>query len=821
MKRIIPFIFGLIFWLSMTNAKAQVWFPEGGYNFTQPSVFSVDNANIYTVGKHSEDSFKSYWIVAKYDGKSWIKLPVLVLNKTAEILEIKQYLGSLYVAGNFTFDNGTYSSIIRFKDLTWQPLVKLRRSNVGPISVSSLEIFGNKLLIGGNFNLVGTDSIPYLTAYNGFGFSNPLTNCKTCHVGGSVVSISANDSVVAVSGSFGLVSSHKTTNLFTLDIKGKIDTFLNIPLILDRLAINGRILYASGVSGNIRKLVKIEKTIVSDIRHNIDSLFKVNQLVIKDNNLWMNGVAKLTSVNFKGCTFQLSGSTWIDYSNNYPGAQSIVSARGSLWAIGSAEKQVSMWNHNRSVMRFFESMALVKARVFLDQNNDCILNSTDKPLPRQLIKLAALNRYLITNENGLTEFLIPNKQITYKFEVKVGRNFLASNCADTVLSKTFVSNRYVDSIQFPLKRRPNISDLRVYISSPKGAQVVKDKKTEYIIACENVGSIPLSGSIKLRKNSWLSDVATTPSPFSSSDTMIEWSYANLLPGERNLYYYSGSANDARFTPNTQLSAQAEASISAGSNSYIADDIDSIQQTIDNDVSPFRKDIYPIPSPGDSVSYLSIDNRQIRYNISFQNFNTDTVFNAVVSDTLDLNLDISYIQETGSNKNYYTEIQTDPNNSYRGILIWHFPNINLVPNPLKNFEQTESGSYIGFKVVMKPLSNGYIVKNVAAVFYDNTYSGKTNTAYCTILSSGLNTPILARSVLLYPNPASETLHIGQPLQVNDKIKVYNLQGQEVLTTSVDGYTDDSSIDIGQLSSGIYMVQIISANGIYYGKFIKTN
>lgn len=820
MKRIIPFIFGLIFWLSATTTKAQVWFPEGGYNFVQPTVFSVDNLNIYTIGKHNEDSFKSYWTVAKYDGKSWIKLPVLILNKTAEILEIKQYLGSIYVAGNFTFDNGTYASIIRFKDLTWQPLVKLKRINAGPISVSSLEIFGNKLLIGGNFNMVGTDSIPYLAAFNGFGFSNPLSNCKTCHSNGPVVSLSANDSVLAVAGTFGLVSSRKTTNLYTLDIKGRIDTFINIPLVLDKLVISGRVMYGSAISGNIRKLFKIDKTL-ADIRYNIDTLFKINQLILQSNTLWLNGIAKLSSATSKGFTLQLNGTTWTDYSNNYPGAKSIATARGFIWAIGNSEKQLSIWNPNKYVMRFHENMALVKARVFLDQNNDCILNNTDKPLPKQLIKLAALNRYLITNADGLTEFLIPNKQITYKFEVKTGRNFLASNCADTFLLRTFVPNRYLDSIQFPLKRRPNISDLRVYISSPKGAQVVKDKKTEYIIACENVGSIALSGSIKLRKNAWLKDVGTTPSPFSISDTTVEWTYANLQPGERNFYYYSGSANDVRFVPNTQLSAQAEASISAGSNSYIEDDIDSIQQTIDNEISPFRKDIYPIPSPGDSISYLTLDNRQIRYNISFQNFSTDTVFNAVVSDTLDLNLDISYIQETGSNKNYYTEIQTDPNNSYRGILIWHFPNINLTPNPSKNFENTESGSYIGFKVVMKPLSNGYIVENVAAVFFDNTYSGKTNKAYCTILSTGLNKLTIGEQASLYPNPATETLHIGEELQPNDKIRIFNLQGQEILNNTVSHYTTGTTIDIGQLPVGIYMVQIVSANGIYYGKFIKNN
>lgn len=818
MKRPIPFIILLSLFITR-DLKAQVWFPEGGYNFVEPMAFCVDNNNIYTIGKQSEDTARSYWLVARYDGKSWIKLPLLTLNKTAEILEIKQYLGSLYVAGNFTFDNGAYSSLIRFKDLIWQPVVKLRKSNSNVLSVSSLEIFENKLVIGGNFNLVGSDSIPYLAAYNGLTFSNPLGTCKTCHPGGPVVAVAANDSVMAVSGSFSIVSSHKSANFFTLDIKKRLDTLAYMPLVLDRLTINGRIVYGTGGASGLRKIIKIEKTI-ADIRYNIDSIVRVSQMVIFDNNLWINGAFRISGNTLKPMTLQLNGTTWNDFSNNYPGAKSITTARGSIWAIGNAPKPLSMWNSNVWVMRLFRNMAMVRARVFLDENNDCILNKTDKPLPRQLIKLAALSRYVITNEDGLTEFLLPNNQVTYKFEVRPGRNLLASNCADTVLSKTFVPNRYIDSFQFPLKRKPNISDLRIFIASPKGAQVVKDKKTEYIISCENTGSLPLSGSIVLKKNAWLKNIGALPAPFSSNDSVIEWSYSNLDPGAKKLFYYQGSATDPRFSENSALNATAMASISAGGNSYADDDIDSIQQTIDSDVNPFRKDIYPLPAPGDSITYLTMDNRQIRYSITFQNFGTDTVFNAVITDTLDLNLDISYIQETGSNKSYYTEIQTDPNNSYRGIVIWHFPNINLIPNPAKNFEQTASGSYIGFKIVMNPVSSGYLVRNTAAVFFDNTYSGKTNTAYCTIMTSGLNDITYDNNGILYPNPAGDQLFIKTSLNSGNILTIYNMQGVAVQTVTLTDTTDQAQLDIATLPSGLYMLSIQTFAGTRFAKFVKS-
>lgn len=823
MKKITPFLIVFILQFFATNAKAQVWFPEGEYSIpVTPVAFTIDNSLIFTIGKYTEDTSKSYWIVSKYDGRNWSTLPVLILNKTAEIITIKLYANQIYVGGNFTFDNGLYSSVIRFNGTNWGAISKFRRNNQTTPTVLSLVTFNKKLIIGGNFNSVtaSKDSVPYLVAYNGIDFS-PVFSCKDCMPNGPIIDLAVTDTLLALSGTFTSIKGKKSNSLFVHHLSEDYDTFVNTPVIIDNLAIKGATIFGSGLLGKERKIYRIENNFI-DLKSNFDSIVRLNKIETFENDLWINGIGYLKGSKVPRTTlaYNTTSGLWEDFSNNYPGAKSIEAGRGSLIAIGSAQKPLSIWNKNTHVVRFYKNSVLTTVKVYLDSNNNCIQDKNERILPRQFIKLSTpLNRYAITNEAGMAEFLFIPLNFKISFNIKLPRNFKPSNCAFDTVFKNYTKN-YLDSVSFPITRKTNINDVRVIISAPKGTQVIKNKRTEYFITCENVGSNIVSGQINLKKNPLLASSFYEPSQDQSTTaSKVVWNYANLKPGERRTYFYSGVPYDTVFIDNAPLQASASATIAAAINDYPADDNDSIQQYIDNKNSPFRKDIYPSPNPGDSVSYLTMSNRDIRYNISFNNYSSSMVYNSIITDTLDLNLDMSYIEETGSNKSYYTELATDPNNSNRGIIIWHFPNINLAANPLMDFENPNSGSYIGFKIVMKPLNNGYIVKNTAAVFFDNQYVGKTNTAYCTVLNTGLNSILTNQSFDIYPNPVNDLLNIKLALKTNDKVKIYNLQGQCVYQQNVSEATGLLTIPTEFLSQGLYVVQIQKGENLFFSKFIK--
>jgi hypothetical protein len=178
--------------------------------------------------------------------------------------------------------------------------------------------------------------------------------------------------------------------------------------------------------------------------------------------------------------------------------------------------------------------------------------------------------------------------------------------------------------------------------------------------------------------------------------------------------------------------------------------------------------------------------------------------------------MSYIQETGSNQTYYTEVQTDPNNQNKGLLIWHFPNVKLIPNPTKNLEITSSGAYIGFKVVTNPLSNGYLLKNVASVYYDNEYVGSTNAVYCTIASLSLDKITIPETdIKLYPNPSSGSFILSYPFQNGDIVTLISSNGQLIDKKKIESNNTELTY---QISSGLYTLQIQTKNQIISKKLI---
>jgi len=805
--------------------QAQVWFPEGVFMSSPPSLITVDN-QVTTISKLGTDVNNSYWQVSVNDGKLWVKLPKLTLSKTAEITDIVKYQGFIYVSGNFTFDNGAYNALVRYNPLNfqWQGIAQFQKTSQ-PSSITVLDVQNNQLILGGNFvNIINggnSDTISYLAKFNGVKFNHYFDACKNCNPDNAVIDIASNDTVVAISGTFTSIGKHKSKYLVRISYGKNFDTFMSTPRIMEKLALDGNVIYSTAGALKDKRIFKVSNTF-TEVNYNLDSSLYINEILILDGRLIANGAFHILSASADRMSIvALENNKWVDISNNYRNANYIATGRSALFAIGNPELPISVWNPNKFVVRFYPGLSLVKVKVFLDTNNNCIREKGEKPVAKQFVRLPLLNRGVFTNENGMAEFLVPNNiQNTLKFAIRPLRNHVRSNCADTTVTKTFIPGVFYDSIQFPVVKLQNVNDIRVILSSPKGTQVIKNKGVTYYLTYENVGSNAISGKIQLKKNPLFSNEKTDPPASAINSSTYEWTYSNLAPGEKKTLVYTGFANDTNFSKDQQFQAMASSSISTGSSTYTDDDFDSIPQEVNSTINPFRKDVFPTPALGDSITYLSVTDRDLRYHISFNNFTTDTVFYAVVIDTLDLNLDMSYIQETGSNKSYYTEVQTDPNNQYKGILIWHFPNIKLTPNPTMNFEVLSSGAYIGFKVNSKPLTDGYMLKNVASVFYDNVYAGSTNAVYCSLAISGIDElNRLEDGFQLYPNPFNRDITLACDFKAGDVIQVYNVHGQLVYHHTLDDSSKEEVVNLIDFNSGVYFIRIFSEGKLIQRKCLK--
>ena len=76
-----------------------------------------------------------------------------------------------------------------------------------------------------------------------------------------------------------------------------------------------------------------------------------------------------------------------------------------------------------------------------------------------------------------------------------------------------------------------------------------------------------------------------------------------------------------------------------------------------------------------------------------------------------------------------------------------------------------------------------------------------------------------NISLYPNPASNTVHIDLPEQVKfTSIRMYDLSGKMMKEISFDISKDVVSVDVGQWSSGIYLAKITAEQSSHVLRFI---
>lgn len=74
-----------------------------------------------------------------------------------------------------------------------------------------------------------------------------------------------------------------------------------------------------------------------------------------------------------------------------------------------------------------------------------------------------------------------------------------------------------------------------------------------------------------------------------------------------------------------------------------------------------------------------------------------------------------------------------------------------------------------------------------------------------------------SIVLYPNPAKNSLQISSQNQNIDQVIIYSVLGSKILEMKVDAVSP--SLDVSSLATGVYYVQLYSGNKVAMKKFMK--
>ena len=223
----------------------------------------------------------------------------------------------------------------------------------------------------------------------------------------------------------------------------------------------------------------------------------------------------------------------------------------------------------------------------------------------------------------------------------------------------------------------------------------------------------------------------------------------------------------------------------------------------NSYDPNAKEVFP--------DTRVAGDKWVNYTIHFQNMGNDTAYLVVIKDSLSPLLNLSSFQFLNSSHRVVTELESN-------ILTFTFPKINLVDS-LKN--EKLSHGWVQFKIKTDPSVDEFTqIENTASIYFDTNDPIVTNIAYINLkqLSTSASDITTSRdNLLIFPNPAKNTITVNLKTDNNYNLTVSNTFGQEVIQQT---FQDKScTVLLDGLAPGIYFVSVKHEHGYWVGKVVK--
>ncbi|MDC7998099.1 DUF7619 domain-containing protein [Gilvibacter sediminis] len=335
-------------------------------------------------------------------------------------------------------------------------------------------------------------------------------------------------------------------------------------------------------------------------------------------------------------------------------------------------------------------------------------------------------------------------------------------------------------------------------------QAVPGFESSYTLLINNNGSTALTGEIQLSFEDDLMDYFNADvAPSSIADSSIIWYFSDITP-------FSATSINVTFLLNTPtdsppliggeiLNFEAALDFSA-TDETPADNTFVLHQEVVNSYDPNDKTALE----GDKILEEQVG-EYMHYLIRFENLGTANATNVVITDTIDTSkFQLSTLIPLRGSHEFETRVNDN-------LVEFIFEGIDLP------FDDANNDGYVLFKIkTQESLELGDSFSNSAAIYFDFNPPIITNEAITTVVSTlGIDEFVLADTVQLYPNPVVDRLEIsGIPSADILKLKVYNLQGMLVLESE-----GKSQIEVAPLQQGVYFLQIQTADGQLFKRFIK--
>lgn len=124
-------------------------------------------------------------------------------------------------------------------------------------------------------------------------------------------------------------------------------------------------------------------------------------------------------------------------------------------------------------------------------------------------------------------------------------------------------------------------------------------------------------------------------------------------------------------------------------------------------------------------------------------------------------------------------------------------------------------YDNLNRLVKVIFNDGVEKNYV-------YDDLGNRTQLNITTLSIDAETLKNTITLYPNPTNRNLRIKTSQNFNNadvRLRIYDMNGKEIFIKKYELKDDEIEIDVGIISSGIYLLNLINGKEKWSQLFIK--
>ncbi len=435
----------------------------------------------------------------------------------------------------------------------------------------------------------------------------------------------------------------------------------------------------------------------------------------------------------------------------------------------------------------------VTGQLYNDANGNGTFDSGEVTFPDKLISTAPLDYYAFTNEEGKYnlmlgndgDFIITVDSIDYWdiIEPASSINFSVDTSMD---GETFPGYDFLYDYTLPVHE--------VSVQLHQGP-IVPGFETYNTLTISNLGNqYGETGTATLEFPSVLNYSDAIPAYSTISDTIITWDYSELDPFEpqifKGIYLVDVTAPLGEFVQTKGYNTIGAFEINNLNNS------DSIETEIVSSFDPNHKSVAPV---GEGLNgNIDFATEYLTYTIEFQNTGSAPAQFINIYDTLSEQLEITSVEMLSASHDYTMYLDNS------GILRWNFDSIFL---PDSATDLIGSMGYLKFRIKIKDdVVVGDVIENTGAIYFDYNAPVITNTTVNTLIGpNGIDTDNSNMTKIhVYPNPASAfiTFNLSENYINNINLVITDLSGRVCLMNVIKANTNSTTIDISNLSQGLY-------------------